>query len=77
MFVKDACQSVDSPGERGDCPDLRCGNPAVRGYFPGGKHLEGVVDLGDSVVGFLFWQSHLVLFLSGGLTSGAQTAMTP
>ena len=60
MFVKDACKPVDSPGERGDCPDLGCGDSAGSVYLAGGQHFEGVVGFGDGVVGFLFWQPHWV-----------------
>lgn len=57
-LVKDTCEPVDSPGERGDCPDLGCGDLAGRVYLAGRRYFEGVAGFGDGVVGFLFWQPH-------------------
>jgi hypothetical protein len=58
MRVKGPGEPVDSTGERGDCPDLRCGdlNGSVR--LAGWQHFKGVVGFGDGDVGFLFWQPH-------------------
>jgi hypothetical protein len=40
MFVKDACEPVHSPGERGDRPDLGGGDLAGSVYVAGRQHLE-------------------------------------
>jgi hypothetical protein len=58
MLVKDGSEPVDSPGERGDCPDLSCGDLAGSVYLAGGQHFEGVVGFGNGGVAFLFWQPH-------------------
>jgi hypothetical protein len=68
MFVKDACEPVDSPGERGDCPDLGCGDSAGSVYLAGGQHFEWLRRWRRRLP---VLAASLGVLLSGGLTPGA------